>query len=83
MARPLALPPKDLNIQALCIEQLNPSRLCRISRHLTGEPYFGRSGGNRFSQPGRIERIENAITAPPASHSPDRAKAPWTFRRDD
>ena len=48
MARPLALPPKDLNTQALCIEQLNPSRLYRISRHLTGEPYFGRSGGNRF-----------------------------------
>ncbi len=25
--------------------------LCRISRHHTGEPYFGRSGGNRFDDP--------------------------------
>jgi|GEM_PF-5706026 len=53
MARPLALPPQDLNTQALYIEHLNPSRLYRVSRHLTGEPYFGRSGGNRFDSTSR------------------------------
>lgn len=27
---------------------LNPEKLLRISRHNTGEPFFGRSGANRF-----------------------------------
>lgn len=29
------------------------SRLYRISRHATGEPFFGRSGANRFDAPDR------------------------------
>lgn len=35
----------------LDIQLLNPSVLYRVSSHDTGEPYFGRSRGNRFDDP--------------------------------
>lgn len=41
-------PPEDLHRQRLDIVMVRPSDLVRVSRHDTGEPYFGRSGGNRF-----------------------------------
>lgn len=35
----------------LDIQLLNPAILYRVSSHDTGEPYFGRSRGNRFDDP--------------------------------
>lgn len=37
--------------EKLALVELNPDKLIRISRHNTGEPYFGKSGGNRFDDP--------------------------------
>lgn len=31
---------------------ISPSNVFRISRHKSGEPYFGKSGANRFDDPG-------------------------------
>lgn len=45
-------PPSDLHRQQLDIVTVRPSELVRVSRHDTGEPYFGRSGGNRFDDAG-------------------------------
>lgn len=41
-------PPADLHAQDLDIEAVPAAALCRVSRHATGEPYFGRSGACRF-----------------------------------
>lgn len=35
----------------LDIELLDPALLYRVSRHTSGEPFFGRSRGNRFDDP--------------------------------
>lgn len=35
----------------LDIELIDPLMLYRVSRHASGEPYFGRSRGNRFDDP--------------------------------
>jgi hypothetical protein len=43
------LPPDGLPVI-----HLEPRTLIRISRHASGEPYFGRSGGNRFDDPQRV-----------------------------
>jgi hypothetical protein len=45
---PLKAPPKNFNRLPLDVVELDPAKLFRISKHDTGEPYFGRSGGNRF-----------------------------------
>ena len=47
------LPPPGANFSRLPldVQVLSPSVLCRISTHDTGEPYFGRSRGNRFDDP--------------------------------
>ena len=46
------LPPgPDFPHLPLGVELLNPSLLYRVSTHDTGEPYFGRSRGNRFDDP--------------------------------
>lgn len=48
------LRPPDANFSKLPldVQLLNPSVLYRVSTHDTGEPYFGRSRGNRFDDPG-------------------------------
>jgi hypothetical protein len=44
----LQAPPPDLHRQRLDIVTVRASDLVRVSRHETGEPYFGRTGGHRF-----------------------------------
>lgn len=48
MSTALKLPPSDLHEIDLEIVELPVERLFRISRHDSGEPYFGKSAGNRF-----------------------------------
>lgn len=36
----------------LSLKTITPERLIRISNYITGEPYFGHSGANRFDAPG-------------------------------
>ena len=48
MSTTLKLPPPDLHEIDLEIVELPVERLFRISRHESGEPYFGKSAGNRF-----------------------------------
>jgi hypothetical protein len=50
-ATALQLPPADLHRRHLPILTVGASSLTRISRHTGGEPYFGKSGGNRFDDP--------------------------------
>lgn len=47
------LPPPDANFPTLPlqVDLHDPSVLYRVSTHNTGEPYFGRSRGNRFDDP--------------------------------
>jgi len=52
-ARRLSAPDSGFDSLSLDIEQIDPSALFRISAHATGEPYFGRSGGNRFDDPAK------------------------------
>jgi hypothetical protein len=42
---------KQLASATLVTEQIHPNQLVRISSHNTGEPFFGRKGGNRFDDP--------------------------------
>lgn len=51
--RRLGLPDPELHQLELDIELVDPSALLRISTHADGEPYFGRTGGNRFDDPER------------------------------
>lgn len=44
----LTPPPADIDQRALDIALVSPTSLCRVSRHSTGEPYFGRTGSCRF-----------------------------------
>ncbi|QEI07717.1 RES family NAD+ phosphorylase [Pigmentiphaga aceris] len=48
VARRLGLPDPALQDVDLDIALIDPATLFRVSGHATGEPYFGRSGGNRF-----------------------------------
>jgi len=52
-ARRLSAPDSGFDRVYLDIEQIDPAALFRISAHATGEPYFGRSGGNRFDDPAK------------------------------
>lgn len=47
----LTPPPADINRRALDIALVSPTSLCRVSRHSTGEPHFGRTGSCRFDDP--------------------------------
>lgn len=49
------LPPRDLAAIALRTVELSPTRLLRISRFGSGEPFFGRAAANRFDDPGRVK----------------------------
>jgi hypothetical protein len=53
--QPIPLPPRDLASMQIRTVQVLASRLFRISRVGSGEPYFGRSASNRFDDPGRIK----------------------------
>ena len=49
----IPLPPRNLASIPISTVQVAPSRLYRISRFNSGEPFFGRSAANRFDDPGR------------------------------
>jgi len=48
MSTRLKAPPSNLHDIALELVELEVASLYRISKHDSGEPYFGRSAGNRF-----------------------------------
>ncbi len=41
-------PSRSLQTQLLSTVEVRPEKLFRITRHASGEPYFGRTGANRF-----------------------------------
>jgi len=52
-ATALGLPPPTLaSSDNLVVTEFDPTQLYRISRFQSGEPFFGRSGANRFDAPG-------------------------------
>lgn len=53
MAAGLREPPDSLGRAHLEVSYLSPRELCRISRHETGEPFFGKQAINRFDDPER------------------------------
>ena len=52
----LAAPGEHFASATLTTREVAPTDLVRISRYATGEPYFGRSGGNRFDDPRKRRR---------------------------
>ncbi|AOI77856.1 RES family NAD+ phosphorylase [Burkholderia sp. NRF60-BP8] len=52
----LTAPGEHFASAALVIREVAPATLVRISRYATGEPYFGKSGGNRFDDPRKRRR---------------------------
>jgi hypothetical protein len=50
-ASPLDPPPVDLATRRLPVRRVATDKLARVSSHASGEPYFGRSGNNRFDDP--------------------------------
>lgn len=50
-ATALQLPPADLHLRPLPTLAVGASALARVSRHSSGEPFFGKTGGNRFDDP--------------------------------
>ena len=53
MSAPLKPPPSDLHDISLETVEVQVESLYRISKHASGEPYFGRSAGNRFDDNSR------------------------------
>lgn len=55
MATALTAPPPraDFARLALRIREVDAKRLVRVSRHGSGEPFFGRAAANRFDDPAR------------------------------
>jgi RES domain len=51
----IPLPPRNLASIPISTVQVSPSRLYRISRFNSGEPFFGRSASNRFDDPDRTK----------------------------
>ena len=51
---PLKLPSDALATDKFPKKYISPTRLVRISAYHTGEPYFGKSGNNRFDAPGAV-----------------------------
>jgi hypothetical protein len=49
---PLGPPPAELSTEKFPKRYVDPARLVRVSSYTTGEPYFGKSGNNRFDAPG-------------------------------
>lgn len=49
----LTAPPVNFSALTLDLVDFQPSQLCRVSTHQTGEPYFGRTGAHRFDDPAR------------------------------
>lgn len=45
-------PPTILSTERFDVTELAPAALYRVSSYANGEPFFGRSGGNRFDAPG-------------------------------
>ncbi|MBR8304900.1 RES family NAD+ phosphorylase [Burkholderia cenocepacia] len=52
----LTAPGEHFASATLTTREVAPTELVRISRYATGEPYFGRSGGNRFDDPRKRRR---------------------------
>ncbi|WP_158568031.1 RES family NAD+ phosphorylase [Duganella sp. BJB476] len=53
-ASSLGPPPAVLSSEPFRATLVAPETLFRISSYTTGEPFFGRSGGNRFDAPGWV-----------------------------
>ncbi len=53
--QPIPLPPRNLASIPISAVQVSPSRLYRVSKFNSGEPFFGRSASNRFDDPDRIK----------------------------
>ena len=53
-ASKLKAPGADFATTPLDIVMVSPALLFRVSGHDTGEPYFGRSGANRFDDPSKV-----------------------------
>lgn len=53
-ANRLKAPVADFHLLPLSIVTLAPGRLYRVSRHDTGEPYFGQSAAKRVDDPARV-----------------------------
>ena len=53
MSAPLKRPPPDLHAIDLETVQVDVANLYRVSKYASGEPYFGRSAGNRFDDHSR------------------------------
>ena len=47
----LRAPPGNFSSQPLTVVEVDPATLLRISKFSSGEPYFGRTAGNRFDDP--------------------------------
>lgn len=47
----LKAPPRNFARRLLTVVEVDPARLLRISKFDSGEPYFGRTAGNRFDDP--------------------------------
>jgi hypothetical protein len=54
--RPLRLPARDFNKIEPDVRPVAAAVLYRVTRHDDSEPYFSRSGGGRFDDPGRVKR---------------------------
>ncbi|WP_419686370.1 RES family NAD+ phosphorylase [Burkholderia theae] len=52
----LRLPSEHFANATLVTREIAPASLVRVSRYETGEPYFGKSGGNRFDDPRKRRR---------------------------
>lgn len=52
IVRELGLPSDSVSTLVLAAVSVRPSQLVRISSYTVGEPYFGRTGNNRFDAPG-------------------------------
>lgn len=50
---PLQKPPPWLHQVRLAVKTVHPSKLLRVTRFSSGEPFFGKTGANRFDDPRR------------------------------
>jgi RES domain len=53
--QPVPLPPRNLAAISVSTVQVSTSKLHSISRFDSGEPFFGKSGSNRFDDPNRTK----------------------------
>lgn len=52
----LGRPPRGFGALHLPTIDIQPDQLVRVSRHASGEPYFGKTAANRFDDPGNPAR---------------------------